>query len=62
MFKESAPSWHDEEACSRVRHVTNTYVASSSLSLKRSLNVDSAIAIIEMSLKYFIFGFYTSKM
>ena len=29
----------------------------SSVSRKKSLNGDSAIAIIEMSLKYFIFGF-----
>ena len=27
--------------------------------LKEALNGDSAIAIIEMSLKYLIFGFYT---
>ena len=33
----------------------------SSVSRKRFLNVDRAIAIIEMSLKYFIFGFYILK-
>ena len=30
-----------------------------SVSRKRFLNVDRAIAITEMSLKYLIFGFYT---
>ena len=34
-------------------------MASSSVSWKRSLNVDSAIAIIEISLNYFVIGFYT---
>ena len=33
----------------------------SSVSRKRFLNVDRAIAIIEISLKYFISGIYTLK-